>query len=78
MTLTDTSEMHSYVTANLFSVDEGNDTITLEGNVRFEFDDMLITASRALARGEPDGSTFLQIDDAIVVRSGAGAAPSSE
>ena len=78
MTLTDSAQTQSSVIADRFNVDEENDTISLEGNVRFDFDRTLITASRAVAKMEPDGSTTLQIDDAKVVRSGIDPTPSSE
>jgi hypothetical protein len=81
VTLTNSALMRGSVTsmtAEQFNVHEENNTMALEGNVRFAFDDTLITASRAVVRMEPDGSTTLQIDDATVVRSDKDATPSSE
>jgi hypothetical protein len=60
------------------SVDEEDDTVSLEGNVRFDFNGTFLTASRAVAKKAPDGSMTLQIDDAKVVRSGVDVTPSSE
>lgn len=76
MALTDSAQLQ--VTADRVDVHEGDGTISLEGNLRFDLDRTLITASRALAKRQPDGSTTWQIDDVTVVRSGAGATPSSE
>jgi hypothetical protein len=76
MTLTDSAQMQ--VTADRANVYEGDGTLSLEGNVQFNLGRTVITASRALAKKETDGSTTWQVDDVQVVRSGVDTAPSSK
>jgi hypothetical protein len=76
MTLADSGEMRA--TSERMIVNESDGTLSFEGNVRFDFDQTSITASRALAKRASDGSTVVQMDDAKVVRLGADVRPSSE
>jgi len=60
------------------SVVKTPDSITLEGDVRFEFEGTSITASRAVAEKAPDGSMIVKLTNATAVRSAAPATTLSE
>jgi len=60
------------------SVVKTPDRITLEGDVRFEFEGTSITASRAVAEKTPDGGLIVRLTNATAVRTAAPASKLSE